>query len=225
MAVLLLEMAYEGKHLMEEKENIVQCLKKMIAWLRAMQVSDPVAARAYEVVFKILQTCAPALQEQVRNLFEDDLDSEYPPQGPAASQDSMEGSSSGYWQHTGYRGYPVASHEGFPPHTQEFMGPLYSYPQAEQQPMTHAFGNPFFTSFDQSAPLIDMRSLWWQSASSGDPSLDPSGIGLSQQSSGIALSQQQLMQEQMQQQMHLSMQQADFAKQQEQEGEWEQPPY
>jgi hypothetical protein len=226
MAVLLLEMAYEGKHLKEKKENVIQCIKKMIAWLRAMQVKDPVAARAYEVVFKILKTCAPALQEQIQTLFDKDLSSEFPPQDSVAPQDPMGGSSPGYWDHAGYGGYPAASQEGFPSHTQEsMMDPLYPHPSAEQHPMTYAFGNPFFTSFDQGAPLVDMQNLWWQSASPADRSLDPSGIGLSQRPSGVELSQQQLMQEQMQQQMHQSMLQAELAKQVEREGKRKHPPY
>jgi hypothetical protein len=218
MAVLLLEMAYEGKHLKEEKESIIQCLKKMIAWLRAMQVNDPVAARAYEVVFKILKTCAPALREQVKSLFEDDLDSEFPIQDAAASRDSIRGSSSGSWNQAGYADYPSGSHEGFPAqvYQEPLMDPLYSCPPVEQQPMAYAFGNPFFTSFDQGVPLIDMQSLWWQSASSGDTSIE---------TPGIALSQQQLMQGQMQQQMHEEMQQADREEQPARGGDWDYPPY
>jgi hypothetical protein len=217
MAVLLLEMAYEGKHLKEEKESIIQCLKKMIAWLRAMQVNDPVAARAYAVVFKILKTCAPALREQVRSLFEDDLDSEFPTQDAAASQDSMKGSSSD-WDQMGFANYPSGNHEGCPPliYQEPSMDPLYPYPPAEQQPMAYAFGNPFFTSFDQGAPLIDMQSLWWQSVSSGDTSIE---------TPVAAFSQQQLMQEQMQQQMHEEMQQTEFMEQRGHGGDWDHPPY
>jgi hypothetical protein len=218
MAVLLLEMAYEGKHLKEEKESIVQCLKKMIAWLRTMQVNDPVAARAYAVVFKILKTCAPALREQVRSLFEDDLDSEFSIQDADASRDSTRGSSSGYWDQMGHADDPSGSHEGFPPQNYQEppMDSLYPYPLAEQQPMAYSFGNPFFTSFDQGVPLIDMHSLWWQSASSGDASIE---------TPGVAFSQQQLMQEQMQQQMHEEMQQAEIVEQRGQGGDWDHPPY
>ena len=48
--VLLLEMAYGENHLKDEKADIITCNKKMIKWLRAMQVNDPIAARAYHVV-------------------------------------------------------------------------------------------------------------------------------------------------------------------------------
>jgi hypothetical protein len=213
MAVLLLEMAYEGKQLKDENTNIIQCLKKMIAWLRAMQVNDPVAARAYDVVFKILKNCAPALQEQVKSLLADVRNSEYPPRQAAAPQNSMEGPLSDHWDHLEYTGYPFASQEGFPPQVPQepVIDPLYPYPLAGHQPPTGTFGNPFFTTFDQGIPLTDLQNLWWHTAPSGDLGLDPSKMVSSQQ-------------QQMQQQMHQQMQQAELAEQQEQGGDWHQSP-
>jgi hypothetical protein len=73
MAVLLLEMAYEHKHLKEEKFDIATCIKRMIRWLHAMRENDPVASRAYDVVYKILKSCVPKLQDQVRDIMADDL--------------------------------------------------------------------------------------------------------------------------------------------------------
>ena len=92
------------------------------------------------------------------------------------------------------------------------MDPLYPYPPADQQPTTSAFGNYFFTNFDQGLPLTDLQNLWWQTAPVGGPSM---------QSSGMVLSQQQLLQQQMQHQMHQEMEQADLLEQQERDvGDW-----
>jgi hypothetical protein len=211
MAVLLLEMSYEGKQLKEEKADLIQCIKKMIAWLRAMRVNDPVAARAYDVVFKILKTCAPILQEQVKSLLADDKGSDYPPHRPSEPQNSVAEPSSDHWDHLGYTGYPSASQEGFPPQSlqEPLRDPLYSYPPAGQQPATFAFGNPFFTNFDQGVPLTDLQNLWWHTAPVGGPNMD---------SSEMVLSQQQLLQQQMQHQMHQQMEQAELLEQQERGG-------
>ncbi|KAE8837832.1 hypothetical protein PTNB73_04160 [Pyrenophora teres f. teres] len=207
MAVLLLEMAYEGKHLAEEKPDIITCIKKMIRWLRAMQVNDPVAARAYDVVYKILNTCAPALREQVKELVADDQDQVPPPPPPhsAHRQNSTQRPQPDLWNASDDTELPQeASQSLAPPFQQQFADPLYPYHLPEHQSTSFAFGNPFVTSFDQGMPLVDIQNLWWQSAAPVNLGLDPSEL---------ILSQQQQMQQQMQQRMQQQMQQTEFAEQ------------
>ncbi|KAI4622305.1 hypothetical protein J4E83_005047 [Alternaria metachromatica] len=217
LAVLLLEMAYEGKHLKDEREDIMGCIKKMIRWLRAMKANDPVAARAHDVVYKILNTCAPALREQVKELIADDTEWTSQPAQPARSaRPSTFTSQSTSWDATGAAGYSQELPPNFPPPLSEahFMDPLLSYPMPAQQPTSFAFGNPFMTSFDQGVPLIDMQQLWWQSAPLSNLGLYPSEMNMSQQ---------QLMQQQMQQQMHQQMQMSDLTEQQDEQGSSGQP--
>ncbi|KAF1832463.1 fungal-specific transcription factor domain-containing protein [Decorospora gaudefroyi] len=210
MAVLLLEMAYEGKHLKDEKADILACIKKMIRWLRTMQVNDPVAARAYDVIYKILKTCAPSLRDQVQELLTDELGLGSPNLPSAPSQSTTARPPPESFESLRFNHCPQGGHDILQQQTQEqLFGSLNSYTLPEHQPTAFGFGNPFFTSFDQGAPIVDMQDLWWQSAPYGNPEMDPAGMGLSQQ---------QLMQEQMQQQMHQQMHQADFLQHQEQDG-------
>lgn len=197
VAVLLLEMAYEGKHLKDERDDILTCIKKMIRWLRAMKVSDPVAARAHDVVYKILNTCAPALREQVKELIADDTGWTSRPAKPTRSAPQ-----SASWEEMPPNFPPPLSQD-------HFMDPLLPYPLPEQQPTSFAFGNPFMTNFDQGVPLVDMQQLWWQSAPLSHLDFNPSTMNMSQQ---------QLMQQQMQQQMHQQMQQSGLAEQEDIQG-------
>lgn len=204
MAVLLLEMAYEGQRLKDEKADILACIKKMIRWLRAMQANDPVASRAHDVVYKILNTCAPGLRDQVKELIADDQP--FPSQPPVRSEEPTAPPQSEHWGTTGGGSYPGRTSQEYPPPLMEgqFANPLYPYPVPDHQSMTFAFGNPFITSFDQGAPIIDMQNLWWQPPPSGNLSLDPSDM---------VLSQQQLMQQQMQQQMQQDTEAVGWAEQ------------
>lgn len=194
------------------------CIKKMIRWLRAMKANDPVAARAHDVVYKILNTCAPALREQVKELIADDTVWTSQPAQPARSGGSSTFTSqSSTWNAPGATGYSQEMPPNFPPPLSQdhFMDPLLQYPLPGQQPTSFAFGNPFMTNFDQGVPLVDMQQLWWQSAPLSNLTFNPSEMNLSQQ---------QLMQQQMQQQMHRQMRQGDFSEQQDEQGPLEQLP-
>lgn len=204
LAVLLLEMAYEGKHLKDEKADILACIKKMIRWLRAMKANDPVAARAHDVVYKILNTCAPVLREQVKELVDDDNNWTSQPARPARSgASSTFQSQSTSWDTPSGTGFSEEMPPNYPPPLSHdhLVDPLLQYPLLTQQPTPSAFGNPFFTSFDQGVPIVEMQQLWWHSAPFSNLDWDASEMHLSQQ--------QQLMQQQMQQQMHQQMQQDD----------------
>lgn len=69
IAVLLLEMSCEIKHVKSQEIDLVACIKKLMHWLHMLQVNDPVAARAYEVVWKILKTCTPPSESQENDLL------------------------------------------------------------------------------------------------------------------------------------------------------------
>jgi hypothetical protein len=200
MAVLLLEMAYEHKHLKEEKSDIVACIKKMIRWLHAMRANDPVASRAYDVVFKILKSCAPKLQDQVKDIIADDLESVSNSQPYQAThhQSTAGGSSLGVWNTPQHTDSSSTDHPPYPPqfYPDQSTESLFPYTPLEPQSTGFAFGNPFITNFDEGVPLVDMQSLWWNTAPTANMGIDLSGMVASQNE----------LQQQMQQQMHQEMQ-------------------
>lgn len=221
LAVLLLEMAYEGKHLKDTKDDIIACIKKMIRWLHVMKFRDPVSARAHAVVYKILNTCAPALREQVKELVADDVDwipQPTQPARPARSKGSSKlNPQSDSWNASGGTDFPQEMPPNFPPplSQDQFLDPLLQYPLPTAQSTPFVFGNPFMTPFDQGVPIVDLQQLWWHSAPFNSLNLDVSGVNPSQQ---------QLMQQQMQHQMHEQMQPTDPMEQQDEGGALSQPP-
>ncbi|KAL6710500.1 hypothetical protein ACN47E_008548 [Coniothyrium glycines] len=190
-AVLLLEIAYEGEHIRDEEENIVKCLKKMIQWLRAMQANDPVAARAYNVIWTILKNCSPALQGQADELLAEDRDS--PGISPQQSSPLIH---DGYQQTaprrvvdhaSGQGGFPVAVDPQLlqsPEPAISGLGteqyPNYDSPPIYQLPMS--FGNPFYTSFDQGAPVVNMQNLWMNAPTDTNMYTDFAGMSFQQPS-------------------------------------------
>ncbi|CAN9480850.1 unnamed protein product [Alternaria alternata] len=210
LAVLLLEMAYEGKHLKDEKADILACIKKMIRWLRAMKANDPVAARAHDVVYKILNSCAPVLREQVKELIDDDSNWTSQPAQPARSgASSTFQSQSTSWDTPSGTGFSEEMPPNYPPPLSHdhLVDPLLQYPLPTQQPTPSTFGNPFFTSFDQGVPIVEMQQLWWHSAPFSNLDWDASEMNLSQQ-----------------QQMHHQMQPDDLMELEHEGGDFSEPP-
>lgn len=173
LAVLLLDMAYRGKKSQStEHDPHIGCIKKLNRWLRAMESQDAVAKRAYHVIWKILKTCAPVLQNQANELLTEDGDSHDQPQPRMYSPEDKPDAHHDYglWQMEGLANNPP------PPHTydnanftnQSTTGPVQDpgyvppYPlfMGGQTPAPMTFGNPFITSFDQGAPVVSMQDLW-----------------------------------------------------------------
>lgn len=167
MAVLLLEMAYEGKHLKDDKAGVAACIKNLIRWLPVMQAHDPVAARAYSVVWRILKTCAPALQSQANELLAEDPE---PIQKRQPTFDnSMKPPRREPWQSSHYAGSQKPDPTTFDPRLLEpqpinpISGAHYDtfpFTTMDQIQMPQAFSYPFVTSFDQGAPVVNMQNLW-----------------------------------------------------------------
>ncbi|XP_014555881.1 hypothetical protein COCVIDRAFT_38446 [Bipolaris victoriae FI3] len=222
MAVLLLEMSYEGQNLKDDKENIMKCIKKLMSWLRALRVNDPVASRAHGVVYKILNTCAPSLREQVKELMNDDGDQPSQSRTWERSQDFNIPQQES-WDTSSEPIYPAVSSQTFPPFlSEQFPDPIYPYPIEYDQSMAFSFGNPFTTTFDQGPPILDMQNLWWQSASSANMSLDPSELVMPYQQQPQP--QQPQPQQQMHDQIHQGIQQTDWMHQPDGDDDLDQPP-
>lgn len=180
MAVLLLEMAYQGQNLKEEKSDILSCIKKLMTWLRVMRINDPVASRAHDVVYKILNTSASGLRDQVNELVDDDHNQ--PPQSrPSEHQQDFNFTSQP--ESWGIPMYPEGLPQTFPPSfvNEPFSESVYPFPVQQDPSMAFSFGNPFMTTFDEGPPIVDMQNLWWQPAPSDNPDLDPTGLALPQQ--------------------------------------------
>lgn len=178
MAVMLLEMAYEGKHLKDEKVDLVACIKKLICWLRAMSIHDPVADRAYRVVYRILRQCTPSLQKQANELLADEGK---PPQQDRNSRDfhqSTKQPPSGLWQ---AQDFPEATPTALDPRLSQ-QPTANSFPvdssgayeefASDQAMLPQMFGNPFVTSFDQGAPVVNMQNLWMAQRPTGQFNMD-----------------------------------------------------
>jgi hypothetical protein len=71
-------MAYANNNKETPNPNIIGSIKKLIRWLRALQYNDSVAARAYQVVWKILKAVAPELQAKANELLfvDDEVDTQ-----------------------------------------------------------------------------------------------------------------------------------------------------
>ena len=177
-AVLLLEMAYESVHIKDEKDTIVSSIKKMIRWLRAMQSNDPVAGRAYNVVWTILKNCSPALQSQANELLA--VDAETPQESHSHSHHQQNHLAEQQQTYQWLSGQPTfSSPEQQSLFNTQFMPqqPMTAFPEydfsslpfdSSQQFQTHmTFGNPFFTNFDQGVPVVNMRDLWMSQPSMG----------------------------------------------------------
>jgi hypothetical protein len=189
MAILLLEMAYDSKDMASDDPSMKTSIKKLIRWLRAMQGNDPVAAQALGVIKKILRACAPKLQDQVSDLLAMDDDATPPQQdNHAESQHPRDQSTQNQfaqeppapWPQADPYGNTAGDNMNFDPsaYQQQTYDPFivqgaypYTLPSQVQFPL--AFSNPFFTSFDQGAPVVNMQDLWLH------PSAVNAGAGLS----------------------------------------------
>ena len=154
-AVLLLEMAYKAQDITKDASSATRSIRKLIRWLQAMQENDLVAARAYEVVWRILKACAPVLQAEVNKIIA--LDGEEDSQANSRQRPQNE-QATAYWQQPDLFQNPMVSSGTFDPSAfyQQPFDPLFEYQPvtytssfANQNSTPMPFGNPFFTSFDQ----------------------------------------------------------------------------
>ncbi|EUC44072.1 hypothetical protein COCMIDRAFT_99156, partial [Bipolaris oryzae ATCC 44560] len=69
ITVLLLEMTYNMQGKRKQEFPVIPSLQRLLGWLKAMQDSDPLAARAYDVVRQTLKSSSPPFQIQVDKLL------------------------------------------------------------------------------------------------------------------------------------------------------------
>lgn len=173
IAVLLLEMTYQKKDKGSTQPHITVAIKKMVRWLRAMSENDPVAAKACAVFQRILQGMAPILQAQANDILDrptvpltkPDTQSYLDQQPPPAfdSEPSNPAPLPDFFDNTG-----ELSQAADPQYFQHQVNddiPDYTYdrnmlPPGPAYPARAPFGNPFFTDFDQNAPLADLQNVW-----------------------------------------------------------------
>lgn len=191
VAVLLLKMSYEYQDFESSDPTMAEAIKKLLRWLRAMRLSDPVASRAYDVVRKILKNCAPSIQSRANELLalhEDpgplawanhglkgpfDSDHLASPSfggdmyGPSHRPDAVAGSSF-------ERSQGVDDLPGFPDDMNAYFPTDHHIPS-----MT--FGTPFYTNFDQGAPVMHMQDLWGNTVSGNAYDLQLAGMHISQE--------------------------------------------
>ncbi|KAH9869710.1 hypothetical protein IAQ61_006922 [Plenodomus lingam] len=191
LAVLLLDMAYRGKQGNGQEDHPhIGCVKKLIRWLRAMEVHDPVAKRAHHVIRKILSTYAPALQSQAQELLAEDQENHdgyqphvHPPNhAPYSEQDHSRWKMSESTNETSGQTQPPAFDEArFPPavpspRQESEYRPYPPFP-LEQTAMPMTFGGTFATGFDQGPPYVNMQGLWEDQVSAFDQSMANIDVG------------------------------------------------
>ncbi|KAF2822877.1 hypothetical protein CC86DRAFT_396455 [Ophiobolus disseminans] len=181
VAVLLLEMSYENRDMKRSEKSMTISIKKLMRWLRAMQYSDRVAEKAYKIIRKIIKGCDPSLQAQANELLAlDDYDTgDRPPQTQGRPFDRSGTRSTPQMAHNSFHSDLLPTSASFGPilqqqdpmnHTtgyQDNMDFLFT-PDEPMMPMS--FGTPFFTSFDQGAPVLNIQDLW---ANTGPSAFNP----------------------------------------------------
>lgn len=63
--VLMLELSFRSAHLPTEVEEILECAKKAVSWLRSMSEEDLAAYRAYKMCDEMLRKVAPKVGREV----------------------------------------------------------------------------------------------------------------------------------------------------------------
>lgn len=175
IAVLLLEMTYQKKDKGSTQPHITVAIKKMVRWLQAMSENDPVAAKACAVFQRILQGMAPILQAQANEILDRPVvqpsqpnSQDYLHQRPPPTLGTQ--SSNPVLQHDFFDNTGESSQAVDPQYYQNQVNsdmPNYTYdptmfPPGPAYPARAPFGNPFFTDFDQNAPLadLDLQNVW-----------------------------------------------------------------
>ncbi|KAH7410079.1 fungal-specific transcription factor domain-containing protein [Phaeosphaeria sp. MPI-PUGE-AT-0046c] len=184
VAVLLLETSYEKRDHGKTTPDIIEAIKKMLRWLRVMEDNDPVAAKAYRVVRRILKAVAPILQTTADELLRQDDPYHTPVEagssfaGPTFNLQSVQQDEPVFtpslhpnmmfdpetFLHQPQGGMAASSHNPS----------VYSEPHFENQ---FPIGNPFITEFDQYAPFANLQDLWTDTLA--PESLDPDSPDLS----------------------------------------------
>ncbi|XPS68919.1 hypothetical protein M3J09_001199 [Ascochyta lentis] len=174
-AVLLLEVAYQGRQTENNNAEITGDIQKMISWLRAMQNNDPVADRAYQVVRKILHGAAPALHAKSKELLKhvsadhqtadgqasENPDSLYTPQsGSGWAQNEFPSGSTSVNDQQYYITQQATNQQHLPAPSSSYDQSMHlNYPAAHYQ-MPSTFANPFLNSWDEGPPVVDMQNVW-----------------------------------------------------------------
>lgn len=169
IAVLLLEMAYKAGDTNTDAISVVPSIRKLMRWLQAMKNNDPVAARAYEVVWRILKACALILQADANEILAldgDEASQANPLQHP---QDTFTEQATTYWQQPDFFHNPMVGSGTLDPSSirqqpfeplSDYQPNMYASSSANQNSAPMPFGNPFFTNFDQIVPVANMQDLW-----------------------------------------------------------------
>lgn len=173
-AVLLLEIGYKSQHTKDHNDAITFDIQKLMNWLRAMQPMDPLAARAYHVVRRILQNVAPTLQTKAAELLTEGGASNTANEqssGPHITPYRHQQSSANWAQGdffdgsasvTGNQYYPSGLSQDSSQDTSQFSYDhlMYGGYALQDTHFSSTFGNPFMNSWDEGVPVVDMQNLW-----------------------------------------------------------------
>ena len=183
LAVLLLEMVHQGMRVSGKHSDVSPYIKKLIRWLRAMRHNDSVVARAYEVVCKILRSCALPSQAKANELLADDFEVTLQAQPFQYFLDLSEQEQTGQLPQTDSIGNSAANPTALDSNLfqEQLLDPFLAYqpastpyPKPGQIRVLIPFGTPFVMSADQGAPALNMQHLWLDLGLSEDIEMQPS---------------------------------------------------
>ncbi|KAH3987462.1 hypothetical protein HBH64_017910 [Parastagonospora nodorum] len=72
LIVLLLEISYEAIQLPHDRREIIQGMKKLVRWLRAMRSTNGMARRAYIIVMNLFRALVNTVNMDIEDLFRED---------------------------------------------------------------------------------------------------------------------------------------------------------
>jgi hypothetical protein len=164
---------------------MVVSIKKLIRWLRAMQHTDPVAARAHHVIRGVLKRCAPALQSQADELlalYEERTPEHHAYQHyhhhhiPHSAQQTAQVPQGNFHldpTDTGGTFDPQPLQHDALDNLPAYQGDFDPFYPPHELTATMGFASPFFTNFDYGIPFVNMQGLWVQPGplNAFDPSL------------------------------------------------------
>ena len=166
--VLLLEMTYRTQDNGNSGPTLVPAVKKMIGWLQALRVNNPVADRAHGIIWRVLEACAPTLQTEALDLLASAEEGLFEAYESQHTQDPSGTQAETDWRQSNFSNDSVRSSGLFAPEyfqqqpfepTSEYQsGPFVDY-STHQDMTAMPFGNLLYTSFDQVTPVVNMEEL------------------------------------------------------------------
>lgn len=165
MAVLLLELSFCEESMRDDDFEVKNTIKKLLRWMRAMQIRDAVVARAYKIVVNILKQ--GVFRSGAKDLFTDEYSRQEHPEAITGYGSSSRPAFGSHVAETRSE-FPVDFGQAVNP--QDITNSMINQSPPREEPFqfmedrfenTNMFANPFMTGFDQGQPFgLNLEDLW-----------------------------------------------------------------